>query len=65
MSNEASRSEVIPLRPPVHCECGRVIFDGEVITSRVVRLFPVAAAKCRCKRWVVVPVVYSSSKTIS
>lgn len=43
---------------PVSCACGRVIFDGAVITTRVLRLFPRAEAKCRCKRWVPVPVAY-------
>lgn len=46
----------------VSCECGRVIFDGEVITTRVLRLFPVAEAKCRCKRWVRVPVRLEQSR---
>lgn len=47
-------------RPGVQCECGFDIFDGEVIRSRVVRLKDRGAeAKCRCKRWVRVPLAYA------
>ncbi len=50
------------IRPVVRCDCGQVLFDGVVIKSRVVRVLPVGAeAKCRCKRWVKVPVSYSLS----
>ena len=49
-----------PTEPePVVCACGRTVFDGEVITARVIRLFPRAQAKCRCKAWVDVPIKYS------
>lgn len=48
------------LRQPVRCSCGFAVFDGEVIRARVVRLLPRGAeAKCRCKRWVPVPVAYA------
>ena len=39
---------------PVHCACGRRVFDGEVITARAVRVVPRLVAKCRCKRWVLI-----------
>ncbi len=49
-----------PLRHPVRCTCGHLIFDGAAIKSRVVLLDTAGGkAKCRCKRWVSVPVVYS------
>ncbi|PHS23484.1 MAG: hypothetical protein COA83_09605 [Methylophaga sp.] len=49
------------LRPQVRCpHCRSVIFDGLVIKSRIIRvLFCGAEAKCYCKAWVVVPLVYS------
>lgn len=40
---------------PVRCSCGFLIFDGEVLRSRVL-LPDQGLAKCRCKRWVPVPV---------
>jgi len=47
----------------VTCDCGFPVFDGEVIRSRVIRLcdeqgqpLKQALAKCKCKRWVGVPV---------
>jgi len=47
-------------RPEVHCSCGFSIFDGEVIRARVVRLVSRGVeAKCRCKRWVPVPLAYA------
>lgn len=49
-----------PIRTPVHCgACGRTVFDGLVIKSRVVRVLAAhAEAKCRCKAWVPVPLRY-------
>ena len=48
------------IRPSVRCECGSVVFDGLVVKSRIVRVLPKGAqAKCRCKRWVPVPLTYS------
>ncbi|MFZ5658754.1 MAG: hypothetical protein ACOY5C_02730 [Pseudomonadota bacterium] len=48
----AARQEVV-------CECGFRLFDGEVIRARVVKLGDHGAyAKCRCKRWVGVPVSF-------
>lgn len=48
------------IRQPVKCpHCRTVLFDGIVLKSRVVRLLPKGGeAKCRCKRWVQVPVTY-------
>ena len=56
------QANMAPIRPEVRChQCGQVIFDGLVIKSRVVRLLPIGAeAKCRCKAWVKMPVVYLS-----
>lgn len=42
----------------VTCTCGYRLFDGEVIRSRVVKPSE-GLAKCRCKRWVRVPVCLS------
>ena len=57
-----ANAERIPsLRDPqmVACECGFVIFDGEVIRARVVKFVGQgAAAKCRCKRWVPLPFIH-------
>ena len=54
------QGDVAPPRKPVECACGHRIFDGEVIRARVVRLLGRGAeAKCRCKRWVAVPLTYS------
>lgn len=41
----------------IRCLCGFNVFDGEVVRCRVLRVFPtgVCQAKCRCKRWVKVP----------
>jgi len=58
----SSPAMVVPHLAPrleVRCECGFAVFDGEVLRARVVRLLPRGAeAKCRCKRWVPVPVAY-------
>ena len=43
----------------VKCACGHVIYDGQVIRSRCVKLHE-QSALCRCKRWVKVPVKYAS-----
>jgi hypothetical protein len=56
MSNLA---ELHPKPQPVVCSCGRTVFDGEVIKSRAVKLFPVPVALCRCKAWVRVPIAYT------
>lgn len=47
-------------RPAVRCQCGHTLFDGVVVKSRVVRLFPLGGAEalCRCKRWITVPLTY-------
>lgn len=38
-----------------------MLFDGLVIRSRVIRLLPRGAeAKCKCKRWLAVPVAYAA-----
>lgn len=54
----------VPFRPPVHCpDCGFKLFDGLVLKSRIIRVFPHGAeAKCRCKRWTRVPVSYLPTK---
>lgn len=46
--------------PPVRCDCGHVLFDAVVFRSRVLRRLPDDSieAKCRCKRWVKLPLVY-------
>lgn len=56
-------AEALPLatRPDVRCtSCGKTVFDGLVIKSRVVRVLPRGAeAKCgHCKNWTPVPVAY-------
>lgn len=62
MAAEPARAEVAPLRPAVRCGCGHVIFDGEVIRARAVKVLARGAeAKCRCKEWVAVPVSYLMS----
>jgi hypothetical protein len=49
-----------PFRPAVRCpNCNNMLFDGEVIKSRIIRvLLNGSEAKCRCKKWVAVPLVY-------
>ena len=56
-----STKPIEPIRPAVHChQCGQKVFDGLVVKSRIVRvLLHGAEAKCRCKAWVQVPLVYS------
>lgn len=62
---------VEPLRPIVACRCGRVVYNGDVIKSRCVKVTLIGArALCKCKEWVPVPVTYQwknnqSQKTIS
>lgn len=50
-------------RPRIRCShCGHVIFDGTAIRSRVVTVGEGnSLAKCRCKHWVSVPVVFSGA----
>lgn len=43
----------------VTCDCGYRIFDGEVVRARVVKPAE-GLAKCRCKRWVRVPVALAA-----
>ena len=52
-------------RTIVRCECGHALFDGLVIKSRVIRVLPNGhgEALCRCKRWKMVPMVYSTEPT--
>lgn len=56
-------AEPVAERAEVRCECGRTIFDGVAVRARVVRALPRggAQAKCRCKRWVAVPLTYQES----
>lgn len=57
MADGVGRVAAVPSPAPAHvqCKCGHVIFDGEVIRSRCVKVLE-AKALCRCKRWVAVPV---------
>lgn len=58
----ASPEPAASIRPPAHCpNCGKPVFDGLVIKSRVVRVLPRGAeAKCaHCKAWAPVPVAYT------
>lgn len=47
---------------PITCECGFKIWDGEVVRSRVLRIRPDGYfdAKCKCKRWIKLPVTFST-----
>ena len=55
---QAERKETLPRMEKVKCVCGSLIFDGEVIKSRVVNL-AYGTAKCKlCKAMVPVPVAY-------
>jgi len=56
----AASSMPRPIRSEVRCQCGFVLFDGDVVRARVIRLLSRGAeAKCRCKRWVAVPLTYA------
>ncbi len=52
------------IRPQVRCkQCRSVIFDGQVIKSRIVKILDIGAeAKCQCKNWVTVPITYGLNK---
>lgn len=56
MSSAASTSERLEQDQRVICECGRVVYDGEVVRSRCVHPES-GTALCRCKRWVAVPIL--------
>lgn len=49
-----------PAPAPVRCACGFDVFDGQAVRARVLLVQPDGSvqAKCRCKRWVVVPLWY-------
>jgi len=51
----------MPERQEVRCRCNRVVFDRLVVRARVVRVNPdgTAEGKCRCKRWVRLPLKYT------
>lgn len=54
MSNTALQLPAVTEQPlqPIKCpKCEHVIFDGEVIRSRCVKV-QTAEALCRCKAWV-------------
>ena len=53
-----------PHSDPITCECGFRIWDSEVVRSRVLRITPAGwfEAKCKCKRWVSLPVKMVSKK---
>ena len=48
--------------PPLRCGCGFELFDGQALRARVllVQADGSVQAKCRCKRWVVVPLRYGA-----
>lgn len=52
------------LRAPVRCHhCGKVIFDGDVVKSRVLKVLTQGAqAKCQCKTWVSLPLIYEAGR---
>ena len=59
MSSQSALRAPEPTRPVVRCACGYTLFDGLVVRSRVVRvLVKGTEAKCRCKRWVALPLTY-------
>jgi hypothetical protein len=59
MMNNQRQNIVQPFRQPVTCRCGHVIYDGDVIKSRCVKVLVMGAqALCKCKSWVVVPITY-------
>ncbi|MBE0439593.1 MAG: hypothetical protein IBX57_07540 [Gammaproteobacteria bacterium] len=60
MTSEAKTVENI--RPTVRChQCRSIIFDGEVVKSRIVKVLAQGAvAKCNCKQWVAIPLTYRS-----
>ena len=61
--NQPAQHQAVPIRPRVACpQCRTVVFDGEVVLSRVVRVGAAGcAAKCKqCRGWVRVPLVYSA-----
>ena len=51
----AAEAALQAVPPPVRCECGFLIWDGVALRARVV-LPARGIAKCRCKRWVSVPI---------
>lgn len=55
------------IRSIIKCpSCTSVLFDGIAIKSRVVRLTQNGGeAKCRCKRWVPVPIAYSPISSLN
>jgi hypothetical protein len=64
LNNNFSGNEVTtPFKPRAKVICPRcehVIFDGEAVLSRCVLVEDHGAkAKCKCKEWVRVPLVYA------
>lgn len=60
MNQPAPRADRAPGSDDVRCPCcSKLMFDGEVILSRVVKLAPAPTkAKCRiCGTWVTLPSV--------
>lgn len=59
---ESSRSPPAAGHPPVRCACGYPLFDGQAIRARVLLVQPDGAvtAKCRCKRWVLMPLRHAA-----
>jgi len=62
MMTDAATAYLSPPRREVRCpHCDHVLFDRIVIRSRVVRVCPDGSveAKCRCKHWLPLPLVYT------
>lgn len=59
----AKQQNVQSIRPEVKCpNCRKTIFDGDVIKSRIVKVLANGAeAKCSCKSWVQLPLVYQKN----
>jgi len=58
----AAANKITQQRREVNClRCGRNIFNGIVIRSRVIRVLPDGRcqAKCRCAEWQAVPLRYT------
>lgn len=47
-------------RETIRCPyCGKMIFDGDVVKSRVLKVLADSIrAKCQCKNWVELPFIY-------
>lgn len=61
MTSAAVRMPIPEARAKVICpQCHHVVFDGQAVLSRCVLVEDHGAkAKCKCKEWVRVPLVYA------